>query len=818
MNGSLRPKILLFCCLVIAGVSPCLAQITYDRLVPVYDCRLTPLSTWCFSIDSATPITVGKNIAGLGTTYHFCLSYDSSAGATRPIRIILALDQSGSMCMDGNTNGNTMCAGIALNDPTDKRIEASKSFVDVLKSEQPTSEIGVVRFSELTNLDGYLAPLPLTDANVALIKAEIDKASCAAKGLPKKKATESRENTNVGLALDTALSLVDLNYQAISKTMDRHIVILTDGEWGDTNLLPATLIAQYQTKFPGRPVPKIDAVFISDSAWHVAHGFPPAGAVSCCTGPDCRPGDTTLVDLKYLQSATQLSGGVYIPGTTPATIVQKMQDLLSKITTTTPIDLKAISFINKKTNQIFKGSIAKPDSTVNNYTVTTPLLPLDFGANTYAVAETLGAKAGNVARTFTFTIIRSTTDSASPGLSNLFSTTCGEDTIGLSMVGDPAVQTAQSLIKTTGSVEPQNATLFAPEDIFVRAFTSFPDADASGLTLALYHLDHSVKDASGHNANGTGSPGYTASTSDGAFGFCMNGGTFSMPIPDLSGNFTLEFWAKPAAGATAIDFMTGAPFTLGIDASSHLTFKTPTDTLISPFRVDRNVWELIAVVRVGGIINLYINGLQITANNKPAAGPISSGAETVLAGSGTFIDEIRISGARRQVDVSGVFMLDIPTASNITWTFNGANTAGAVGTLPASAWSASGNGSAAISLTSKQGQYLIVNFLHIPKLHDLVWSKNSNPVFFRANGENIAKPATAPNPFNPLNAPIPDKIRETIGIKGTPADITSGSVTMFKVPKQMPTDSISGTWSLFDALGNTLVKNRNLLMEQISIS
>jgi hypothetical protein len=63
-------------------------------------------------------------------------------------RIILALDNSESMCLD-----LADCLGAMNNDPTNKRIDGAHAFVDSTAQRCPTCEIGIIIYVGVTKDD-----------------------------------------------------------------------------------------------------------------------------------------------------------------------------------------------------------------------------------------------------------------------------------------------------------------------------------------------------------------------------------------------------------------------------------------------------------------------------------------------------------------------------------------------------------------------------------------------------------------------------------------------------------------------------------------
>jgi hypothetical protein len=66
--------------------------------------------------------------------------------------------------------------------------------------------------------------------------------------------------------------MVDAGYDTIANRMERHVILLTDGDWQKPTT--SSIMAAYTANFPGRKLPVVHGVFLSDSATHVAYGFP----------------------------------------------------------------------------------------------------------------------------------------------------------------------------------------------------------------------------------------------------------------------------------------------------------------------------------------------------------------------------------------------------------------------------------------------------------------------------------------------------------------------------------------------------------------
>jgi hypothetical protein len=242
----------------------------------------------------------------------------------KPARIILALDASGSMCQEV-----TQCPGASRNDPTDERLAGASAFVDSVAGKCPECEIGVIVFVGVGNsdstgertVDQCLQPQRLKNTtHVSALHRAIDRRRCV--GVGKQQVTSRRAKrafTYTGIAVDSAIKMADLGYDTIVNKMERHIILVSDGDWQRPT--PEDLIVAYAAQNPGRRLPVMHGVFISDSASHVANGYPPEGLLSC---------DSMVsmpVDVSYLKQAVQASGGSYFFASKPQAIAPVFDSL-----------------------------------------------------------------------------------------------------------------------------------------------------------------------------------------------------------------------------------------------------------------------------------------------------------------------------------------------------------------------------------------------------------------------------------------------------------------------------------------------------------
>ncbi|MBN1576185.1 MAG: hypothetical protein JW913_06535 [Chitinispirillaceae bacterium] len=103
---------------------------------------------------------------------------------------------------------------------------------------------------------------------------------------------------------------------------------------------------------PDRPVPVIHGIFLSNTELHTAHGYPPEG----CSNTD-------PIVFENLQRVTDLTEGMYFPGTTPLSIVANFTELMHRtIPSTGARSLLSVTIINETNGEARTGS---PASAVN---------------------------------------------------------------------------------------------------------------------------------------------------------------------------------------------------------------------------------------------------------------------------------------------------------------------------------------------------------------------------------------------------------------------------------------------------------------------
>ena len=150
MKAMLRKGTLIATASVMAlVVSTVFSQI--DQTIYYQYCVAQP-DTSCFVPIEGAVDTVGRDVGALGGTFRFCLEVDTIDSGYAPIRVILVLDNSLSMCQNPGANGCCEIEGsdssgnCMNNDPGDMRAEAAHVFVESLRALNPQSEVGVVVF------------------------------------------------------------------------------------------------------------------------------------------------------------------------------------------------------------------------------------------------------------------------------------------------------------------------------------------------------------------------------------------------------------------------------------------------------------------------------------------------------------------------------------------------------------------------------------------------------------------------------------------------------------------------------------------------
>ena len=720
-----------------------------NQLVPTPVCGLAADTSTCFDLRNQT-ITVGREVTSLGDLYKFCTKLLSSFEG-KPSRIVLVLDNSGSMC--GN-NGN---------DPQSVRVTAANAFVDSVAANCSQCEIGVIVYTAAQNTSSVgtiaytLNPLNMgSAANVALIHAAVNRARCNAHDLTKSQDVNGLAKittTWTGTALDTAVQhMIDLGYDSlVAAGLSRHIILMTDGDWQT----PVTedIYTQYTTNYPGRPFPIIHGVYLQ--------------AVGGTGG---------AYDLTNMQQATQLSTrntppaditpGLYFPGTTPANIVATFDTLFRTIVTYKPVGLEAVTFTNTTVSppQSRPATVILNTGTVIEYTVRVPAFDLQFGANTFVLAVEVKDTAGVLSTTYdTLTIVRNTTTGT--GTTTLFNLSCRLDTVPLSITCAPTPVLIPNTVTVSAKAAPSDTNIFAPNTIMLRAFVPFPD-DNDASTLALFHLDNNLANTAPGGAAGAGTPAY--SSANAAFGSALSGGSFTtnlaLPI-GASGNFTVECWIKPAQAATIVS---GAGFKLEITSDNYLSVTIGSTQIKTNHVIDLNVWQHVAVARVNGSANLYINGIPM-ATAATASGSVA-GTLTIGPVSGG-LDEVRISSTVRSSQIQGKTVVQIPLALQLAWNISGASTTGQTALLPFTMWQAAPRGQAQFQFSSTLPGPMIINFFDTSSSPlPLMWSKNGDPVLFTTTAVTVSaalRDSTHEGHLDMIDLTWPDSITVKTPLPGT---------------------------------------------------
>jgi hypothetical protein len=672
-------------------------------------CEVRPRPA-CFDPVAGSVDSVGRDVKELGGNYQFCFAIDSVNAGFAPIRVVLLLDRSGSMC---DQNAGACCtegdgSGLCMyNDPTDQRVEAAHLFVDSLRAKNKKSEVGVVIFWEGVRTQSVLSLD--SDANVAQLHEWINDASCSSSSLG-----ISGTRTNIGAALEAGIGLADAG---VDPSMARHIILLTDGAWDDvtTRGTPQAVINEYTTDNPGKSFPIVHGVFLSDSALHVLHDYPPEGCSS-----------TRNVELEHLQSITTLTGGRYIPRASPQTIVANFSDLLNTVVVRVEKTLKAMAVANLTNGETREGASITPVAggvaNQTQYQATINNLPLVDGVNTIVVTQTVANPATNVDEIYadTVTIFRTTewTSTIDP---REYLEYCVLDSTKISITVTPE----EALVNSPFTV---NSTVLLKEnfilnDVEVRVFTRFPDTDPA--SVSVFHFENNLENSINTTNSGTGTVEYS-STSALFDDYCISKGSFRAPVGNLNGDFTLEAWVRPASGGAPAEIFNGSGNVLGIDAEGFLTFSANgTDVAKSTIKLDANTWSHIGALKTNNTITLFINGVNCTP--PLAFTGTFSGAMTIACPAGGLLDEVRVSNVSRLRAGAPGLRLDIPAVPNITWTLPDGSSAAAQPyiVLTSKDWTA--GGTTQFGFSSPVSGDIVVNFQHMGT-PEAQWGKNGNRV------------------------------------------------------------------------------------------
>lgn len=694
------------------------------QLIPTKECTFTYDSSACFTVEPGVTYTIGKDVVWLDEIYRFCLQSVTQKVGGNPVRVVLALDKSNSMCGEPPN-----CEGSMKNDTANKRIDAAHLFVENLRVVSPTSELAIVNYASTAQIDQTIGPLRMQDLNnVQAIHNMIDSAACLPYtwtwSLDKQRALGKTADTYTGSAVEQALELIDTDYNRIKDSLDRHIIILTDGDWFGPS--PDSLIKKYRADHPNREVPQIHGIFLSDSARHVQYGHPSTGLFR----GTCDPKDS--VNLSLLEMITDSTGGSYFPGTRPETIIKELIDLLAYIIQTKRQILTSAVFTNTTTGKQATGTVIRLYNTLQNqYLVTIPRLELAYDTNLITITKTIDDpdSLAPVTAVDTIRIVRDRITGTTPSYTN-FSTECATDTALLSISRFPSDTAVNSPVTITASISPEHASRFAPNDIRLRAITAFPDNDQN--TLSLYHFDRSLKDSKG-TRDGSGTP--TLSSQEAAFGYSLSDGSCTVPLPTLDSDFTIELWIRPGAQSDGFVLLSGNGTTFKLTQDNTLSFSSHIGTAVSTAALDTSAWSHVAVSRKSGTLTLYLNGIPVSTPSA-SSGSITAGTYQIGPVGAGYLDELRISNTSRTAITQGVTTLQLPVADNMQWTIGGNQLTSSEPTLPFGLWQTSPQGSVTFTVTSTTPRYVIVNFFHETPA-EVMWSKNSDRILFHAQGLTV---------------------------------------------------------------------------------
>jgi hypothetical protein len=687
-----------------------------------------------FSIDTQKEFTVGNKVTKLSDLYRFTTDMPRR-GFVYKVRIILILDASLSMCREV-----TRCPGASRNDPEDKRIDAVHHFVDTIANTYPDCAIGVIVCSNtepnsngFCTIVGSLAAEAVDDTvNIRKIHRTINTAGCGVidggafgKVAPKEHLGK-RTSTFSGIALDSAIQLADAGYDSTING-ERHIVIVTDGDRNS----PATseLFASYSSLHPGRRLPFIHCVFISDSATHVGNGFPAQGMISCDSST------MVPVDPFYLQFASEATHGNYFPLTTPLKIEPAFDSLFrdiifhSNIITTAGMPgFPSIAYTNLSTGEQI-GATFQPDSSIKgrgHYLIAIPAFNLMVGKNSFGITWTAsGINQTLLSVTDTITVNRlAQGDTAKTDFD--FTPQCLPESVDVSINCSPGILKPNEFDTVKAAVDPGDLSFFLPNDIALRAFTPFPDEDDSRVFF-LFHLDGGNLVNSSKRPqveNGTGTPAFSR---NGVFGSCIGEGAFSIPgNSDISGDFCFECWMRPGASArnASIAGATGFSFVM---KDGYLSATVGDKIMTTTHIVDSDVWQHVAVARVNGETNIFINGIPMASKTNTTA--TITGTFTIGSFANGLLDEVRFSSFARIYSVFNHMLIEIPTAANLSWNIKNTVVTGASTKLFPEMWG-SMKGKTQFLFTRTAPGSVIVNFFDTLANGQLMWSKNGDPVNF----------------------------------------------------------------------------------------
>ncbi len=590
----------------------------HTRQIPTRSCVVSQDTSSCYQFGPKT-YTVGRDVESLGNLYRMCLSVDSVISESKPVRVVLALDRSSSMCR------------FATNDPNDTRILAAHQFVDSLASRSPESQVGIMPF--WTEGEPYEMLTLDNPANIRQLHEWITTAACNQSGddyLGKQQKTAA---TFTGIALLHALEFLDLEPPATGDR-DRHIVFLTDDEWdADPNnpmdQTPQGILNAYTSG--GGVLPRIHGIYLT------AEGTDPQGT-----------------ELEYV---TQQSNGIYVPNATPATMVAELLDLLGEIYVEQyerPVSLTAT---NLGSGDSESGNFSTIDESANVW--------LAVGDQISLIEDTsrieIYLETNMSERRDTITVIRTNTPgTGTPG--GGVTTSCSPDTLHMRFDATPAFVYANEFTSVTAAAERVDRRRFHPGVNAVVIRVPYPEAPS--MTTALLHLDGNA-DIEGPDASVSGESGLQYTASNALFDSSLSGGSISIASGSLPDVFTMECWIRLDNGTRNASVFTAGDFGLDI-RDRRLRFSTPNDTVLGHGTLDRECWQHIAVVRENdNTITLYVNGRKDSPSiTDPTTVP---GTITIGEVDGYLLDEVRFSNAFDTEQVEGVTVLQLPSLENTRW-------------------------------------------------------------------------------------------------------------------------------------------------------
>lgn len=680
---------------------------SYNQRVPYETCQLVADTSQCFSTQGGT-IPVGSNVSTLGELFRVCMGGDTITAGGGAIRVMLAIDHSGSMCTWHN-NGTT-----PPNDSTDQRIVAAHAFVDSLAARNPGSEVGVVRFRHSCAPENVLNPLPVGDpAGLQAIHEEISDARCLNSD-PYFGKELAGLDTYQGCATWEALQALEVDYDPADDRA-RHVILLTDDGWTvDNDSTAQEVIAAYEAAYPGREIPTVHSVFMSSSA------------------------TSTDPNLQYIADQT---GGQFIPNASPDDIVQRFMDILDIIAVGRPEALYVSRITDLNTGQQLDAIITKVEGATNDYYIRLADWPLQYGLNQLQISRiyqtTDGLQLGVISDTLR---IDRRADLVGDSTGTLFSLECGLDSSDIFVRCSPQ-RPQRQLVDRQVSVEayvPSGwADYFSPGDVTVRALTRFPTGESGA--VAHFRLDGSLVDYEG-DADGSGTVSYD--NVEAAFGSSLSGGSFTAPVYGSAQQlnaFTIEAWVRVNLADPTGAIVSGSGYELGVDATGRLVFSSGGAVVRSAVPIARNIWLHVAVVYSSGSARLFVNGVPFSSPMTMTA--ISMSTVTVGPFGSGHVDEVRISNVNRASTSGGITAIPLPTADGLTWMMPTDTTTGASGILAQQAWAADPRGRVGFFVTSPLPADVVVNLYHEDA--NALWSVNGNPVQIYSTSVIDAVPSTA---------------------------------------------------------------------------